>query len=374
LEKTAAIKKTPLYEKHAQAGGKLVEFAGYMMPIQYEGIIAEHELVRSRAGIFDLTHMGEIEITGKQAVEFVNHLITNDVASLSPGEIVYTAICREDGGILDDALAYRTSDGVYMVVNASNKDKIYKWMEKQIQNRQEVKIKDLSDETSLVAVQGPDAEKIVQKITSMDLSGMEYYTFVKGNAAGAEGIISRTGYTGEDGFEIYIDNNDAEKIWDALVSAGEPFGMKPIGLGARDTLRLEAKYALYGHELGEDVTPLEAGIKWVVNFNKGDFIGRDALVKMEEEKPPRKLVGFELTKPGVPRHEFPVLDKSGREIGKVTSGTHSPTLKKPIGLALVERESVKRGDEIDILIRGRKTPGKVVKTPFYTGTVKSKKK
>jgi aminomethyltransferase len=373
VENTVTAKKTPLYNRHVEAGGKIVEFAGYFMPIQYEGIIAEHEHVRTKTGIFDLTHMGEIKVTGKNAPAFVNYIITNEVASLPTGAIVYTAICREDGGILDDALAYRTDYGVYLVVNASNKDKIFNWMLKQSENWNDLKIEDLSDQTALIAVQGPDAEKIVQKITPINLGVMEYYTFTEGRILDTEGIVSRTGYTGEDGFEIYINNENAESVWDTLVTEGRPYDLKPIGLGARDTLRLEAKYVLYGNELSENINPLEAGIKFAVNFDKDDFIGKNALQRINENKPLRKLIGFELIKPGVPRKDYPVQDKSGREIGLVTSGTHSPSLKKAIGLALVERESVKRGDEIDILIRGKKVQAKVIKTPFYTGTVKNKK-
>jgi aminomethyltransferase len=234
-------------------------------------------------------------------------------------------------------------------------------------------VKDLSDSTALIAVQGPRAGEITAKVTDVDLSGMEYYHFARGKVMGADAIVSRTGYTGEDGFEIYIDNDKAPALWDRLMEEGKPYGMKPIGLGARDTLRLEARYALYGNELDEDTNPLEAGIKWVVKLDKPGFIGRDALQKVSAQKPARKLIGFEMTKPGVPRHGFQVFDAKGALIGKVTSGTHSPTLKKALGLALVRRDSGKTGDEIMIEIRGKKTPAVVVKTPFYTGSVKSRK-
>jgi aminomethyltransferase len=371
MTETINVRKTPLFDRHVEAGARMVEFAGYMMPIQYEGIMAEHNLVRTAAGIFDLTHMGEIEIKGKRALEFVNHLITNDLAHLPAGGIVYTAICKEDGGILDDALAYRMEDGIYMVVNASNKDKIWRWI--LTQKWDDVTVKDLSDSTALIAVQGPRAGEITAKVTDVDLSGMEYYHFARGKVMGADAIVSRTGYTGEDGFEIYIDNDKAPALWDRLMEEGKPYGMKPIGLGARDTLRLEARYALYGNELDEDTNPLEAGIKWVVKLDKPGFIGRDALQKVSAQKPARKLIGFEMTKPGVPRHGFQVFDAKGALIGKVTSGTHSPTLKKALGLALVRRDSGKTGDEIMIEIRGKKTPAVVVKTPFYTGSVKSRK-
>ena len=349
----------------------MVDFAGYRMPIQYEGIIAEHEAVRTKAGIFDLTHMGEIEVRGEGAVDYVNRLITNDAASLPTGGIVYTAICRDDGGILDDALAYKMEDRVMMVVNASNKEKIHRWMLKH--ETPDAKVVDLSDATALIAVQGPEAEKIVQKITPCDLSKIPYYNFIHGKILDAEGIISRTGYTGEDGFELYVKNDDAPAIWDRLMEEGAGKGLKPIGLGARDTLRLEAKLALYGNELGEEINPIEAGIKWVVCLDKDNFIGKAALEKIKEDKPARKLIGFEMTKPGIPRHGYKVFDGQGSEIGFVTSGTHSPTLKKAIGLALVKRKSVKRGAEIKVEIRKKMIPAKVIKTPFYHGSVKSGK-
>lgn len=371
MSETLSIKKTPLYDRHVSAGGKMVEFAGYQLPIQYEGIIAEHETVRTKAGIFDLTHMGEIEIRGAGAIDFTNNIITNDISTLPIGAIVYTTICREDGGILDDALVYQMEDRIYMVVNASNKDKIYRWLIRH--EREDVRIMDLSEKTALIAVQGPVAEKIVQKITPVDLSKMEYYHFEKGKILDASGIISRTGYTGEDGFEIYVNNQDAEAIWDALMVEGEPYGMKPIGLGARDTLRFEAKYALYGNELNENRNPIEVGLKWVVGLNKSDFIGKSAIMKVVESKPARKLVGFEMKKPGVPRHDYKVFSASGEEIGVVTSGTHSPTLKKALGLALIKREGGKIGEEIFVEIRGKKVPATIIKTPFYSGSVKSNK-
>lgn len=371
MTETAVIKKTPLYEKHVESGGKIVDFAGYKLPIQYEGIMAEHELVRTKAGIFDLTHMGEIEVRGPGAVEFVNNLITNDIAALPPGGIVYTAICREDGGILDDALVYQMEDRVYMVVNASNKDKIYRWMMKH--ESEGARVVDLSDKTALIAVQGPDAEKIVRKVTTQDISKIPYYNFIKGDILNTQGIISRTGYTGEDGFELYVANEEAPALWDRLMEEGKPYGMKPVGLGARDTLRLEAKYALYGNELNEETNPIEAGIKWVVKLEKDGFIGKEALDKINAEKPARKLIGFEMQKPGVPRHGFNVFNEKDEIIGHVTSGTHSPTLKKALGLALVKRTSAKKDDTIFIEIRNKKIPALVVKTPFYTGSVKSGK-
>lgn len=371
MTETKQIKKTPLYDKHIEAGGKMIDFAGFKLPIQYEGIIAEHNTVREKAGIFDLTHMGEIQVRGEDAVHFVNHVITNDLESIEPGGVIYTAICKDNGGVLDDALVYRMEDKVMMVVNAVNLEKIYRWL---LKNEWEnARVLDLSDKIALIAVQGPEAEKIVQGVTPMDLSEMKFSQFKEGKILDAVGIISRTGYTGEDGFEIYIGNDDAPAVWDQLMLEGEPYGMKPIGLGARDTLRLEAKLCLYGNELSEEINPFEAGVKWTVKLDKEHFIGRKALLKVKEDKPQRKLIGFEMLKPGVPRTGYKVYNKDEEEIGFVTSGTHSPTLKKAIGLAIVRRKTAKRGDEILVGIRKRKVPAKVVKTPFVKGSVKSGK-
>ncbi len=365
------VKLTPLYERHISLGAKMVDFAGYKMPLQYTGIIDEHNTVRNKAGIFDLSHMGEIEIRGESSVDFVNYIVTNDVAKLSEGQILYTVMCNENGGILDDVLVYRMSGKVMMVVNAANREKVYRWLLNYESKFPNVRVLDMSDSTALIAVQGPKSEEILQRITPVDLSSIEYYHFVMGKILDCDGIISRTGYTGEDGFEIYVKNEYAEGIWDALMVEGEAFGLKPIGLGARDTLRLEAKYALYGNELSEDVNPLEVGLKWVVKFDKEDFIGKTTLLKVKEEKPSRKLIGFVMKK-GIARHGYKVF-KGDEEIGFVTSGTHSPTLQKAIGLALIKRGSAKVGDEIEILVRKKKIGATVVKTPFYVGSVKRKK-
>lgn len=361
-------RKTPLYQKHVKAGARMINFANFYMPLQYGGIIDEHKTVRNGAGIFDLSHMGEIEIRGDEAVDFVNYVITNDISILSPGGIHYTLICNPQGGILDDVLVYRMKDRILLVVNAANREKIYRWLlEHEFKN---TRVVDLSLATALIAVQGPLAEKVLQKITMEDLSSIGYYRFVQGKILDCNGIISRTGYTGEDGFEIYVKNEYAEGVWDSLMVEGEEFGLKPIGLGARDTLRLEACYPLYGNEISEDVNPLEAGLKFAVKFKKENFIGRQALVEIKEHKPERKLIGIEMTGRGIPRKGYPVFNSGGWQIGEITSGTHSPTLKKPIGLALVKRGEVKKGDQVSVLIREKKVPGVVVKTPFYRGSVK----
>lgn len=366
----AQIRKTPLYGQHVNAGGRIVEFAGYLMPIEYKGIMAEHEQVRMRSGLFDLTHMGEIEVRGERAGEFVNYIITNDAVNIPDFAIVYTAVCREDGGILDDALAYKYPDHYMMVVNAVNKDKILKWMLKWAP-RFNCTVTDLSDETALIAIQGPDSEDVLQKLTETRLDQMKYYNFAEGKVSDIPCVISRTGYTGEDGFEIYLKNESAPAIWADLMTAGREYGIEPIGLGARDTLRLEAKLALYGNELNEERNPIEVGLKWVVKLDKPDFIGKSALQKVDAEKPARKLIGFELKKNGVPRTGYPVLNADGEEIGVVTSGTFSPTLKKAIGLALVKKEGIKIGTPIKIRIRKNEIPAEVIKTPFHRGSVKA---
>jgi aminomethyltransferase len=386
MESVVQLKKTALYDRHVEANAKMAEFAGYMMPIEYcgkpecSGIIKEHELVRSSAGVFDLSHMGELEIRGEWAEELVQHIITNDLSSIPVGGIIYSAICNKTGGIVDDVLVYKMEDRIMLVVNASNKEKVYKWIMDQERwfcsqpDRYTCMVIDKTEKLSIVAIQGPKAEEILQKITKVDLSVIGYYTFVKGKVLDVEGIISRTGYTGEDGFELYIPNADAVEIWDALLEAGKEYGLSPIGLGARDTLRFEAKYPLYGHELNDDRNPFESGTGWAVKLDKPDFLGKDALQKFATEKPDRKIIGFEMKKPGIARKDFKVFNEEGKEIGIVTSGSFSPSLKKNLGLAVVERKGIKTGSSINIEIRGKMVPAQVIKTPFYKGSVKSGKK
>jgi len=379
MESVAQLKKTPLYERHIEAGAKMIEFAGYLMPIQYTGIIEEHNAVRNSAGLFDLTHMGELEIRGDWNLEFVQYLITNDIEKIPVGGVQYTTICNENGGILDDVLVYRMKDRFLLIVNAVNKDKIYRWIISKEGilcadgRKYSCLVVDKSQKLAIIAIQGPKSEEILQRITTVDLSELEYYRFVKGKILDTEGIISRTGYTGEDGFELYIPNEDAVPVWDSLMVEGEKYGLKPVGLGARDTLRLEAKYALYGNELNEERNPVEVGLKWVVGKDKPTFIGKTPIMKAIESKPEHKIIGFEMKKPGVPRKDCKVFNEDGKEVGVVTSGTFSPTLKKAIGLAFVKRKGMKVGKPINIQIRKKLVPAVIVRTPFYRGSVKRNK-
>ena len=356
------LKRTPLYHVHAALGAKIVPFAGFEMPVQYPtGITAEHKAVREKAGLFDVSHMGEFIVRGPQAVEFVNHVTTNDVAALSPGHAQYSTILREDGTIVDDCLVYRADDRLMMVVNGSNIDKDFAHVSRFVKDF-EVTLDDISDKVALLALQGPDAARILQQHTATDLSPIKYYEFTSGTVAGVEKVyISRTGYTGEDGFELYFPGEHAEKIWNALTASGD---VTPAGLGARDSLRLEMGMALYGNDLDDTTTPLEASLGWLVKMKKGDFVGRDALARQKDEGVRRKLVGFTTTERSFPRHGYPVF-VNGKPSGEVRSGTMSPTLGIPIGTAYVPPESAAEGSALEIEIRGRRIPATVQKMPFY---------
>jgi aminomethyltransferase len=356
------LKRTPLYDVHVALGAKIVPFAGFEMPVQYPtGITAEHKAVREKAGLFDVSHMGEFIVRGPQAVEFVNHVTTNDVAALQPGQAHYSTILREDGTIVDDCLVYRADDRVLMVVNGSNIDKDFAHISRFVGDF-DATLDDISDAVALLALQGPDAEKILQKHTDTDLSKIKYYEFTTGTVAGVEKVyISRTGYTGEDGFELYFPGEHATTIWNALTASGE---VTPAGLGARDSLRLEMGMALYGNDLDDTTTPLEASLGWLVKLKKGDFVGRDALVKQKEHGLTRKLVGFTTSERSFPRHGYPVF-VNGKPSGEVRSGTMSPTLGIPIGTAYVPPESAGEGAALEIEIRGRRIQARVEKMPFY---------
>jgi aminomethyltransferase len=360
----SALKRTPLHHVHAALGAKLVPFAGFEMPVQYPtGITAEHRAVREKAGLFDVSHMGEFFVRGPQAVEFANHVTTNDVAALKPGQAHYSTILREDGTTVDDCLVYREGDGVMMVVNGSNIDKDFTHLSEYL-HRFDATLVDRSDQIALLALQGPDAARILQKHTDTDLSAIRYYEFVTGDIAGVRDVvISRTGYTGEDGFELYFasEGGDAETIWKALTGAGE---VTPAGLGARDSLRLEMGMALYGNDLDDTTTPLEAGLGWLVKMNKGEFVGRDALARQKEQGLKRKLVGFTTAERSFPRHGYPVFAK-GKPSGEIRSGTMSPTLGVPIGTAYVPPESSAEGSPLEIEISGKRIPATVQKMPFY---------
>jgi len=356
--------KTPFYEQHMAAGGKMVPFAGFLMPVQYTGIIEEHRHVRSKAGLFDVSHMGEIEVWGPEALKFVSYVTINDPAALEVDQVQYSAMCYPDGGIVDDLLVYRFPDHYFLVVNASNLDKDFAWLQEQ-SKKFEVTLKNTSHEVAQLALQGPQAEPLLQKICDLKLSDMKFYWFKVGKVDGVEMIVSRTGYTGEDGFELYFDKKYAGQIWEALFKAGQELDLKPSGLGARDSLRLEMKYCLYGNDIDKTTSPLEAGLGWITKLKKeGDFIGKDVLLKQKTEGLKRKLIGFELEGNAFPRQHYKVF-KDGSQVGEVVSGVFSPSVSKGIGTAYVKSEFAKTGTELQVEIRGKMIPAKVAETPFW---------
>ncbi|MGN7203098.1 glycine cleavage system aminomethyltransferase GcvT [Pedobacter sp. SAFR-022] len=358
------MKEIALTNKHISLGAKMVPFAGYNMPVQYEGINAEHATVRQGVGVFDVSHMGEFILKGENALDLIQRVTSNDASKLYDGKIQYSCLPNEDGGIVDDLLVYRIDEKTYMlVVNASNIEKDWNWIQKY--NTQGVEMHNISDKTSLLAVQGPKAAEALQSLTEVDLASMEYYTFVKGQFAGVDNVlISATGYTGAGGFEIYFDNEHADKIWDAIFEAGAELGIKPIGLGARDTLRLEMGFCLYGNDIDDTTSPIEAGLGWITKFTK-NFTNSEALKAQKEAGVKSKLVGFEMIDRGIPRHDYEIVDAEGNKIGRVTSGTQSPSLQKAIGMGYVAKEFAKEGSEIYISIRNNKVKAKLVKFPFY---------
>lgn len=360
------MKNTALTEKHIALGAKMVPFAGFNMPVQYSGINTEHETVRKSVGVFDVSHMGEFIIKGEKALDLIQRVSANDASKLFDGKIQYSYFPNEDGGVIDDLLVYRIDEKTYMlVVNASNIEKDWDWINKH--NTDHVELINISERTSLLAVQGPDAAKALNPLTDIELSSMEYYTFKKGVFAGIENVlISATGYTGAGGFEIYFDTVYSEKIWNAIFETGKAYGIQPIGLGARDTLRLEMGFCLYGNDIDENTCPIEAGLGWVTKFSK-DFVNSENLKQKKENGVTRKLVGFEMMDRGIPRHGYEIVDGEGRTIGEVTSGTQSPSLQKAIGLGYLERPFSKEGTEVFINIRDKKIKAKVVKPPFYKG-------
>ena len=352
-------KKTPLYDEHVKLGGKIVDYAGWLLPVQYEGLIPEHEAVRNAVGLFDVSHMGEITIKGKDALAFVDYLMTNDISKIVDDKIIYTFMCTPNGGVVDDLLVYRLAyDDFYLVVNASNTDKDYKWILDQKGNY-DVEITNISDTVGEVAIQGPLAQKVLQKLTDTDLNTITFFTLNrKVNINGVECMVSRTGYTGEDGFEVYSTNEGIVKVWRDILEVGKEEGIKPCGLGCRDTLRFEATLPLYGHEISDEISPLEGGLKFFVKLKKeSDFIGKEALNKSWDEGLTRKMVGFEMLGRGIPRDGYEI-QKDGKVIGHVTTGYMSPTLKKSIGNALIDAQESEIGNEIDIIIRNK--PVKVV--------------
>jgi aminomethyltransferase len=357
------MKTTALTLKHIALGAKMVPFAGYNMPVQYAGINAEHDTVRKGVGVFDVSHMGEFILKGENALALIQKVTSNDASKLVDGKVQYSCLPNEDGGIVDDLLVYRIDEKTYMlVVNASNIEKDWNWITKY--NDLGVDMKDISDRTTLLAIQGPKAAEALQSLTEVDLGSMEYYSFKKGKFAGIDNvIISATGYTGAGGFELYFDNGHADAIWNAIFAAGEPFDIKPIGLGARDTLRLEMGFCLYGNDINDTTSPLEAGLGWITKFSK-EFTNSAALQQQKQEGVKKKLVGIEMIDRGIPRHDYEINDAAGNVIGKVTSGTQSPSLKKAIGMGYVNTEFAKDGTEIFIKIRDNQVKAKVAKPPF----------
>lgn len=359
-----SLKRTPLYEQHRQLGARLVEFGGWEMPVQYSGILDEHRAVRTRAGLFDVSHMGEFSVSGAGALDFLQQLVPNDVARLAINQALYTQLCRPDGGVVDDLLIYHLAPARYMlVVNAGNIAKDFAWVQQQSAGF-DVQLIDQSAEVALLAVQGPNALAILQPLTQVDLAPIGYYHCAPGTVSQATCLISRTGYTGEDGFELYCSDDEAVDLWQDLLVAGKAHGLLPAGLGARDTLRLEAAYCLYDHELTEQTNPLEAGLGWTVKLAKGDFIGHDALAKIKAEGVQRKLIGVELSERGVARGGYAIYDGE-RQIGTLTSGAPSPTLNKNIGMGYVEAALAVPGKSVQIDIRGRRTAAQIVALPFY---------
>lgn len=360
------MKNTALTHIHEQLGAKLVPFAGYNMPVSYEGVNAEHETVRKGVGVFDVSHMGEFLITGPKALDLIQKISSNDASKIAIGQAQYCYLPNESGGIIDDLIVYKLKDEEYLlVVNASNIDKDWAWIEKQ--NTMGAELRNISDDYSLLAIQGPKAIEAMQSLTSEDLSAIKFYNFKVSDFAGIEHvIISATGYTGSGGFEIYCKNSEVEQIWKKVFEAGEDFGIKPIGLAARDTLRLEMGFCLYGNDINETTSPLEAGLGWITKFTK-DFVNSDNLKKEKEEGLKRKLIGFELIDRGIPRHDYEIADKDGNIIGIVTSGTMAPSLGKGIGLGYVTVENSAPETDIFIQIRNKPVAAKVVKTPFYKG-------
>ena len=358
------IKATPLNRAHREAGARMVSFSGWDMPVQYTGVIDEHLAVRTRAGLFDVSHMGEVDVVGRQALEFLQHVTSNDVSRLAPGRIQYSALTTPEGTFVDDLLVYMRGDDHYLlVINAGNTPKDVDWLRTHAQGY-DLRLTDVSARWCQIALQGPRSQEILQPLTPADLAAMKYYTFVENTVSGVPCLVSRTGYTGEDGFEIYGPAEAAETLWYAILGRGAPHGLVPAGLAARDTLRLEAKMALYGNDIDDTTTVLEADLAWILKLDKGEFLGRDALLRQKAEGLTRKLVGFETEGRAIARHGYKAVS-GGAEVGTVTSGTFAPFLKKNIGLVYLPVGLTPPGSRFSIDIRGREEPAVVVPTPFY---------
>ena len=362
---TDGLKHTPLHDEHVALGGKMVPFAGFSMPVQYPiGITAEHKAVREACGLFDVSHMGEFVVRGPEALDLIQRISVNDASRIEVGQAQYSAMCLESGCVIDDLIVYRFADRYMLVVNAANLGKDWAWLERHAADF-DVEIEDVSNETALLALQGPGAREVLRPLASLDVDEVKYYRFAEGEVAGVPAVISGTGYTGEDGFELYVPADRAVELWRALLEAGKDAGLVPAGLGARDSLRLEVGYALYGNDLDEEHTTLESGLGWVTKLDKGDFVGREALTAQKEAGVERKLVGLRLTGKGFPRPGYDIVSE-GEVVGKVTSGTVSPTLGYGIALGFVPTELSKADTELQIDARGRLVDAVVQRPPFYT--------
>ncbi len=365
-----ALKTTPLYKVHQELGARIVPFSGWQMPVQYSGVMQEHLCVRNAVGLFDVSHMGEIDIRGRDALKLVQKLITNDVAGMQDGSILYALMCYENGGVVDDLLVHRfAEDHYFFCVNAGNINKDFQWISGQARSM-DVEASNISAETAQLAIQGQHAQSLLDKLSDAPLDSLKYYHFKKGKICSVDSIISRTGYTGEDGFEIYFDAGKAVAVFKKIMEAGEAFGIKPIGLGARDTLRLEMGYALYGHEITAETNPLEAGLGWVVKLKKeDDFIGKAAIQQKKDAGAKRRLVGVRFLERGVPRPHYPVL-RQGAPVGEVTSGTFSPSLNCGVALCSVSSEHAAVGARLEVSVRDKRIPAEIVKLPFVASRVK----
>ncbi|HEY8549489.1 MAG TPA: glycine cleavage system aminomethyltransferase GcvT [Vicinamibacterales bacterium] len=364
-QSAAPLQRTPLHARHVALGARMVPFGGWEMPVEYSGISEEHRAVRERAGLFDVSHMGEIEIAGNDALAAVQHITSNDASKLSVGQAQYSALTTPQGTFVDDVLVYRwAEDHFLLVVNAANIRKDYDWIRTHIAGVGDAVAVNSSSRYALIAVQGPAARQVLQPLTSVDLAAIKYYRFAHGEFAGVRGTVSRTGYTGEDGFELFCPPGQAERVWNALLESGAAVDIRPAGLGARDTLRLEAGMRLYGNDMDESTTVLEADLGWIVGWDKPDFIGAAVLREQKAQGVSRKLVGFEMIDRGIARHGYPVF-VDGREAGRVTSGTQTPFLKKAIGMAYVPAAAAAPGTELEVDVRGRRLKARVVPLPFY---------
>ena len=367
------LKRTPLYDRHVALGARVVEFGGWEMPVQYSGIVDEHNAVRNAAGLFDICHMGEVEVKGRDALAFLQHIATQDVATVHEGQSNYALLCRPDGGIVDDVFIYHLPDGYMVVINASNIEKDFAWMLDNIHGF-DVELTNISDRASMLALQGPLAEAILTKATDIDVASVPFHGVTTGMLLGdVPALIARTGYTGEDGFELFIDDDKVEQLWDGLLALGKAHGLKPCGLGARDSLRFEACLALYGHEIADDINPYEAKLGWVVKLDKGHgstsasrgFVGRATLQQIKQAGVQRKLAGFEVVGRGIARGGYEIRSLAGERIGEVTTGMPSPTLGKNLGLGYLPTAQAAEGSEFDVIVRDRPVRARVVKTPFY---------